>query len=116
MSATSVQSTKTRAQRPIALTLLCILAFVTVPIAAISNGLRLAGHPMHLIVTVTGFLAVLAAFVGVWQMRRWGVWLYAAAVSINLVNLFVTGAPSWPYLAIPAALLAAFLVYYRRMQ
>ena len=102
-------------ERPIVLSALVIVCFVTVAAALIARLL----HPVQqlsYVATTTLTIAILASFVGIWGMRRWGVCLYSAAVSINLAILLAFGAPRWPQFAVPALILIAFAYYWRRMR
>ena len=88
-------------KRPVLLSVLVIVGFVTVSTTLISSLL----HPVHQwaqVARTIGAVAVLASFVGIWGMRRLGVCLYAAAVSMNLAVLATYGAVRWPYFAVPA--------------
>ena len=72
--------------RPIALTIFCCLGLVSVPLMMAQHGnafnrLRQSSiHPEHLQQWFLPLLfAMTAGYVGLWLMRKWGLWLFLAA-------------------------------------
>jgi len=104
-----------KVERPLVLSILCVVVFLSVPTAAISAALRHAGSPLQLALGLAGSAAALAGFAGVWLMRRWGVWVYAVAVSFNVAILASSGGARWPHFAVPIGIMAVLLFYYGRM-
>ena len=104
-------------RRPLAVTVLCLVGAVTVSIAAIAGLIRDVQHASSLIpVHLAGSGAVLAAFMGIWRMRWWGILLYALAIAGNLTILAGAGTVRWPHIAVPIAIASIVLCYYRRLQ
>src|SRR5215470_18321325 len=92
------------ARRPVAITVICIIGFIgalfAIPIllsgAASSIG---SWYPPFLAIsTVAGF----ASMVGMWLMRKWGVYLYAALTVIGQVVVIAMGLWTVISLVIPA--------------
>ena len=60
---------------------------------------------------------IVAALVGYWRMRRWGVWLLALAVTARAAASLSTTLPLRPAdLAVPVILLAAGLGFVQRLR
>jgi hypothetical protein len=90
-SAPPVQQPIERSRRPIILTLICIFATV----GAIANLARVAFGPpsklgeWFLPSLAVSALVVIAAMIGVWQMRRWAVYAYIGICVLGQIELIV---------------------------
>ncbi len=86
-------STSAAPKRPLSITIICVIGLIgTLVLAyiAFSEGLYHLPdwYPPYLAVAVAGGLA---ALFGMFQMRRWGFYLYAALFVFNQVVLLSTG-------------------------
>ena len=102
-------------KRPVLLSVLVVVGFVSVSTVLISS-LRHPAHHWAQVARALGEVAVLVSFVGIWGMRRWGICLYAAAVSMNLAIFASYGTARWPSFAVPALILIVFAYYWREMK
>jgi len=111
---TGIASTR----RPIPITVICVIAAVgalfTIPLifsqAAVSIG---AWYPPYL-----AFSAVvgLACTIGLWLMRKWGVYLYAAFMVVNQIVLAGEGVWNILALVIPLIVVVVGFAYLSRMR
>jgi hypothetical protein len=60
-------------------------------------------------------VAMFAGLSGIWNMEKWGVWVFTAGVVVKLAVDLLAGAFQWPELAlmVPAA---AFLLLIKKMK
>lgn len=60
-------------------------------------------------------VAMFAGLSGIWNMEKWGVWVFTAGVVVKLAVDLLAGAVQWPVLALvgPAA---AFLLLIKKMK
>lgn len=104
--------------RPIFLTLICIFAML----GAVLNLVRaVVGPPSKLgdwflpSLAVSSIVCVIA-MMGVWHMRRWGVYTYIALCVVGQIALIVmVGHFNWIALVLRCAVVSVLLVYLRRM-
>ena len=96
------------AQRPVAITVICILGFIgaalTIPLIFSSTVQSIGSwYPPYL-----GASAVvgLICMVGLWKMKKWAVFLYTLLVVINQVVLFTMGVWNPFALLIPVIIIA----------
>jgi len=102
-----VSETEAKANRPVSLTIICILGFlgalVTIPMI-FSPVARLVGpwYPPYL-----GFAAAtgLLCMIGLWKMKRWAAWTYTGLVALNQVVFLVMGVWNVLALAVPAVII-----------
>jgi hypothetical protein len=105
-------------QRPIAITIICILGFVgavlTIPLFFMDVMRTLPlWYPALLGV---GALIGLACMIGLWMMRKWAVYTYTAFAAINQVILIATGLWNPIALIVPAIIIVVMFVYLSRMR
>jgi hypothetical protein len=90
-------------QRPFPITLICLIGFIGVLISIpliFSPFVSMFGawYPPYLALSVVvGFVSML----GLWKMRRWGLFLYTAAFFINQIILLKAGLWNPMGLALP---------------
>ena len=105
------------AQRPTAITVICILGFIgaalSIPLIFSSTAAGIGSwYPPYL-----GFSAVvgLICMIGLWKMKKWAVFAYTALVVINQVVLFSMGVWNPFALLLPAIVIAIAFAYLSRM-
>ena len=86
-----------KSQRPIAITVICILGFIGTVLGLIglllgSVFIAAIGGTMLLIWSIVSVLVGLVALIGMWKMKKWGAYLYAALFVIGQVVFLVIGA------------------------
>ena len=103
--------------RPIAITIICILGFIgaalSIPlIFSDMAGAIGAWYPPYL-----GFsaLAGLICMIGMWKMKKWGVFAYTVLVIINQVVLFSMGVWNPFALLIPAIVIGIGFAHLSKM-
>ncbi len=104
-------------QRPVAITVICILGFIG---AALSIPLIFSSAASNIASWYPAFLGLsavvgLICMIGMWKMKKWGVFLYTAMVVAVQVVLFA--AHMWtPFsLLFPAIIIAIGFAYLSRM-
>jgi len=103
--------------RPIAITIICVLGFIgaalSIPLI-FSDMARAIGswYPPYL-----GFSAVagLICMIGLWKMKKWGVFAYTALVIINQVILFTMGVWNPLALLLPAIVIGIAFAHLSKM-
>ncbi|HTW86530.1 MAG TPA: hypothetical protein VMD75_00865 [Candidatus Binataceae bacterium] len=110
-----------RAPRPILITLCCLIGFAGVPLAAYlvfaNHEAILAFNGWSFIIALTIFGSMgLAGLIGYWQMRRWGVFLYAAMTVLSLLYARESGAFNLPGSISSIAITAIGCAYFGRMK
>jgi len=104
-------------KRPVFLTVLAVLGILG---AVLSGALSLA-IPAELAgawfppLVFAASVVSLIAWIGIWQMRRWGVYLYIVLIAASQVLLVMTGLWEWPVLVIPLVSIGLLLFYVREM-
>ncbi len=89
-------ATRARPPRPILITLCCLVGFSGLPVTAyfvIRNWeaiLAFNGWSFILAVIIFGSIG-LAGLIGYWQMRRWGLYLYATMTALSLLYATASG-------------------------
>jgi hypothetical protein len=105
-------------QRPIAITIVCILGFIgaalTIPVFFMDVIRTLP--PWYPVLLGVGALIGLACMIGLWMMRKWAVYTYTAFAAINQVILMATGLWNPIGLIIPAIVVVVMFVYLSRMR
>jgi hypothetical protein len=106
-------------RRPLAISAVCVLGgLAAVYTAVVLLGARSLVEPT-LGERALGLAAVAVAAIslyGMWQMRRWGVIVLAAALVARVAYALAASQPwRWAPLAGPAAVLLVGLVYFRKM-
>jgi hypothetical protein len=113
----------TRHARPPLLTVVCVVEFASLlftlvgaVVLAVRERGRLEGVAAYSY-DAARLLATLVGVVGIWRMRRWGVWLAAALLLVSILTVSARGAlfnslSGW---LVPLGLLAIKAAYVRRM-
>ena len=78
--------------------------------AAFTDAAKAIGswYPPYLVIAG---LAILAAYVGIWMMKKWGVLLFTAMFVVNNVVLFVAG--QWNALALVLPLIFIAILFWK---
>jgi hypothetical protein len=85
------------ASRPIAITVICVIGFIGVALgvpallAVVATGAATTFPGWYLPYLGLTMLVGLASLIGLWQMKKWGAYLYAGMFVINQIILFATG-------------------------
>ncbi len=113
----SPEKQETARKRPIAITVICIMGFIgavfTIPLL-FSNAAKLIGnwYPPYLgLSAVVGIISM----VGLWKMKKWAAYLYAAFVVINQIVLLVMGVWNILALLMPAVVTVIAFAHIRKM-
>ena len=82
-------------KRPTIITVICFLGFILTAFSAVNLAGAAFGQAWS---TFHSYFAVvlaltLAGYIGIWQMRKWGVLLHALTAAINAVSLWLV----WGY-------------------
>ena len=113
-----MNDTPATSERPIAITIICILGFIgaalSIPVIVMGATSSIgAWYPPYLAFSaVVGFVCM----IGLWQMMKWSVFVYAAFVVLNQVVLFAMGVWNIFGLLIPAIVIAIGFTYLSRMK
>ena len=104
--------------RPIAITIVCLLGFlgtlVIVPLIFSAQARSIgAWFPAALAFSA---IASFVSMVGLWQMRRWSVYLYAGATVIGEVFAVLAGTFNILSVIVPGIAIAVMLMYLGRMR
>ena len=105
-------------KRPIAITVICVLAVIgvlfTIPLIFSESAASFGEwYPPFLALScVVGA----ACTVGFWLMRRWAVYLYAGFLCVSQIVLLAMGAWNIVALVIPVAVVIIGFVYLPRME
>ena len=105
-------------QRPIAITVLCVISAIGVVVVVplvFSDAARAIGdwYPPYL--ALTGIIGAVCT-VGFWLMRKWGAYLYIAMFVINQVVMLAMGVWTIIALVIPLIVVVIACVYLSRMR
>ena len=85
-------------KRPLVLTGFCIVvALALVFRASVALWAADSFGPIRLTYILIHKLVFAAAIAGLWQMRRWGLYLYVAGYAISTALYFVLTRPHWSY-------------------
>jgi hypothetical protein len=105
-------------QRPIAITIVCVIGIIgvlfTVPLIFSPAAADIA--PWYPVVLTASALVGLACMIGLWQMRRWAVYVYTAMFAV--VQLLFMASSLWTAksLILPATVIVIMFVYLPRMR
>jgi hypothetical protein len=113
-----MNGTPATSERPIAITIICVLGFIgaalVIPVI-FSDVARSIGawYPPYLALSaVVGFVCM----IGLWKMLKWSVFVYTAFVILNQVVLMAMGVWNIFGLLIPAIVIALGFTYLSRMK
>ena len=118
MTDPGVQAIDTAGQRPIAVTVICILAWIGAAFAVpllLSDAARAIGPWYPPFLGVSALIGAVCAG-GLWMMRKWAVYTYIAFGAFNQVILTTAGLWSLRALLIPAIVSVVMLIYLPRMR
>ncbi|RTL70536.1 MAG: hypothetical protein EKK41_12555 [Hyphomicrobiales bacterium] len=104
--------------RPVLISILCVVGFLGLPMTVwlIVSGAAAGVAPWYpLLLGVSGIVG-LVCLVGLWMMRKWAVYAYAAFAVINQLILLATGLWSPLALIIPTVFIALMFIYLPRMR
>ena len=98
--------------RPLPITILCVLLFI-------ATGLNMIGVVMSFfhfslgraLWTLVTTLAALASFIGLWRMRKWGVYLYLGGYIVGVVTFYLFPPEGGEALKNPVLLMIVPLIY-----
>jgi hypothetical protein len=118
MTDPGVQAIDAAGKRPIAVTVICIISWIgsafAVPLLFSDTARAIAPwYPPFLGVSA---LIGIVCTIGLWMMRKWGVYAYIALAAINQVILAMTGLWNPLALLIPAIVIVVMLIYLSRMR
>jgi hypothetical protein len=117
-------NTALRPERPLIITIICILGFIGSAagflvgiIALIGGSLILGGFGMILGILILAIMLLnFWPLIGLWNMQKWGVIWYTVLTVISLVFSLINGTFSWWTLLINIAVIAICFSYYKQMQ
>jgi len=110
-------STSTAPKRPAAITAICVLGALGVAgIAYLFSTGRLEGPDWYMPYLVATAVVGLIAMFGMFQMRRWGVYLYAGMFAVNQVVLFSTGLWTAASIIAPVIVIGVAVMYLSDMR
>ena len=105
------------------MTIVCILGFAWAGLAcysyiapAIRQSVMANSGPLVMAVGIPACLLRIAAYIGLWKMRKWGAYVYVCSVVIQngggyLVHHTIGGINLW----VPVAVLAVCAAYFKKM-
>lgn len=114
----------TKIKRPLALTVLCIIGFINNGLLVFGvfavPGLQLLGIGVLSLVFSLGVLG-LAAFFGLWKMRKWGLYVYIVTVIATFglnATLGAAGYIAGDFLAyiLPLVIIGTSLYYFKQLR
>jgi uncharacterized membrane protein (DUF2068 family) len=104
--------------RPVAITIICVIgsigALIILPLIFSSAVASIA--PWYPVVLAASAVIGLACMVGLWQMRRWAVYVYTAMFAVVQLLFMATGLWTPRSLIIPAAVIVIMFIYLPRMR
>lgn len=113
-----MNDTPATSERPIAITIICVLGFIgaafSIPLI-FSDIARSIGawYPPYLALSaVVGFVCM----IGLWKMLKWSVFVYTAFVILNQVIMMAMGVWNIFALLLPAIVIAIGFTYLSRMK
>ena len=121
-SQASAQRRSRRGERPLAITILCILFFIVMPLSIMILLIKwLDGTANYGGEFTPYFLAstllTLVSFVGLWFMQKWGLFLYGALFLIGNVSGYFWGFPiTIAGIAVPVVVFSICACYLPRMR
>jgi hypothetical protein len=104
-------------QRPVAITVICILGFIgaalSLPVIFSSGASNIGGWypPVLALSAVVGLICM----IGLWKMKKWAVFLYTAMVIVIQIVLFSMHLWTPFSLLFPAIIIAIGFAYLSRM-
>ena len=110
--------------RPLVITILCIIAFVGTLFVGIGFAIpstlqtleRLYG-PVFVIISLLMLPIGFVGLIGIWMMRKWGVYTYTVACILNTSYDLISGHPTTIFSYIlPIIFIVTGFAYLKRMQ
>ncbi|MBI4252613.1 hypothetical protein HY623_00305 [Candidatus Uhrbacteria bacterium] len=113
----------TGSKRPVLITILAVLSFIGYPLVFINVLNPLASAlfvplygsfylPIMAVMSALGFIG----FIGLWQMKKWGLYLYAASIVFSILANALLGEFSWANPILPIVFVILVGLYYKRMK
>src|SRR5262245_8017172 len=103
----------TATARPTIITVICILGFIGAGLGLLGSFALLALAPMYGVLLLASVAVGLAALIGVWQMKKWGVYVYTASAALGIISnlspLNIVG------IVVPAVIVAIFWTNINKM-
>ncbi len=111
-------STETKVKRPVAITIISILGFIgslfsiLILILALNRG---TVSVTYSILLPTSSLIGIISMIGLWNMKKWGVYLYSVLIIFNQIFLIYLGVWSAVSLIIPLTILGVAYSFIKKM-
>jgi hypothetical protein len=104
--------------RPVAITIICVVCCIGALFALWLVFSSAAEHvaPWYPVALAASAVIGLACVVGLWQMRRWAVYVYIAMFVVVQLLLMATQLWTLRSLILPAAVIAIMFIYLPRMR
>jgi hypothetical protein len=117
MAQVGVDASAARA-RPVAITVICVIGFIGIVATffiMFSEAAR-ALAPWYLPLLAVSAVIGLASFIGLWMMRRWGLYLYTALSAVVQAILLTGGLWQPTSLLLPAIVIGIGFYYAGKMR
>lgn len=108
--------------RPFPITFLCVLMLLAQLMELVGAFYAAFQHPVRAMWTASLTLAAMGSFLGLWKMRRWGVYLYLSLYAASVTVFYLLPPPEAKMLdqpllilLIPAVYCAVVLPYWKRL-
>jgi len=114
---TSISESQTKEERPVVITILCVLGFLgacfSIPLL-FTRGAILIGdwYPLYLGISA---VIVIICFIGLWKMKKWGAYAYIGLTVVDQIFLLMMGIWTIFSLVIPAAVVGILLYHLYKM-
>ena len=112
-------STSSGSQRPVAITVICILSAIGIVLGVIglvaATSALSAFAPWYPIYAGISIIIGAICTYGLWMMKKWALFLYTAIFVLNQIIAFMLGAFSLVGLAIPLIVVVICWMYQARM-
>ena len=106
-----------KSKRPLAITIICVIVSIgillTLPMIFSQASLNIGSwYPLFLgFSTILGFVCM----IGLWKMKKWGVFIYTIFVAINQILLYSLNLWNYMALLIPAIVIGIGFYYLKEM-
>ena len=108
-------------RRPIAITIICVIgligALITLPLLFSDAVARVArSAPWYPVLLAASAVTGLACMIGLWQMRRWAVYVYTAMFAVTQIVFVVSRLWTPTSLIAPAIVIVIMFIYLPKMR